>query len=103
IAARNAALAERDDRPRAELAALGQKAVAILREAMDGQAEPGEVRAAVEVVKLLRLNEPAPARATDPADAERTIAQRERAQMLEDVMCFPRAGWRGQEREENGE
>jgi hypothetical protein len=103
IAARNAALAECDDRPRAELAALGQKAVAILREAMNGHAESGEVRAAVEVVRLLKINEPAPARATDPADAERTIAQRERAQMLEDVLCFPRAGWRGQEHEENGE
>src|SRR5262245_12513652 len=103
IAARNAALAERDDRPRAGVAALGQKAVAILREAMDGHAESGEVRAAVEVVKLLRLAEPAPARATDPADAERGIAARERAQMLDDVLCFPRAGWRDQEREENGE
>lgn len=85
IAARNAALAERDDRPRAELAALGEKAVAILKEAMDGHAEPGELRAAVEVVKLLRINEPPPARAAEPADAERQIALRVRSEAIQDM------------------
>jgi hypothetical protein len=89
IAAHGAALCERDGRPRAELAALGEKAVAILREAMDGHAEPGEVRAAVEVVKLLRINEPAPSRATDPADAESAIKARKHAEVLQNIMSFP--------------
>ncbi len=103
ISAHGAALSERDGRPRTELAALGRTAVAILREAMDGHAEPGEVRAAVEVVKLLRIAEPAPFRATDPADAEREIARREHAEMLEDVLTFRRAGRRDDEDGEDSE
>src|SRR5262249_28905481 len=93
LAAHEAALCERDGRPRAELAALGQKAVAILRDALDGHAEPTEVRAAVEVVKLHKSNEPVPARATDPAAAEREVAARERSNLIADVMTFPRPGW----------
>jgi hypothetical protein len=85
IAARGAALCERDARPRAELVALAIKAVAILREAMDGHAEPGEVRAAVEVIKLLKLNEPPPARATDPAAAEREVLWRMEDERLQDL------------------
>ncbi len=87
-AAHGAALSERDGRHRAELAALGGKAVAILREAMDGHAEPGEMRAAVEVVKLLKISEPAPARAAEPADAEEVIEQREDDRMFRDLMAF---------------
>jgi len=86
LAARNAALSELDDRPRAALNALGQKTVAILREAMDGYAEPGEMKAAVEVIKLTKLNEPAPSRATDPADAGRQIARREEDEMMQELM-----------------
>jgi hypothetical protein len=85
IAAYNAALCERDAGPRTALAALGQKAVGILREAMDGYAEPSEMRAAVEVVKLLKLNEPMPGRATDPADAEREIRRSRDNELWEDL------------------
>ncbi len=63
--------------------------MAILREAMDGYAEPGEMRAAVEVVKLLKLSEPGPARDTDPAEAERTIATRDKSNMMRDFLAAP--------------
>jgi hypothetical protein len=85
LAAHGAALAERDDRPRAELARLGGKAVGILNDALDGYADPAEVRAAVEVVKLLRINEPSPDRATDPAKAESEVLRRRWDAMTADL------------------
>ena len=68
LAACGVAWNERDARPRKGLDALGDKAVAILREALDGHAEPGELRAAV--VKLLKINEPASYHASTPAEAD---------------------------------
>jgi hypothetical protein len=85
IAARNAALAERDDRPRAELAALGPKAVGVLKDALDGYGESVAGRAAVEVVKLLKINEPPPVRASDPAKAESEVLRRRWDAMTADL------------------
>src|SRR5262249_55847352 len=106
IAAHNVALADREGRPRRALEGLGPKAVAVVRAALDGYAEPGELRAAVEVVKMLKLNQAAPARATTPAEAEREILQREHAQWLEDLLTPAPPSWRdgdGGESDDQGE
>jgi hypothetical protein len=103
LAAYWTALSERDGCPRAELAALGLKAVAVLRAALDGDTDSNEVRAAIEVIKLLRLDEPAPSRATDPAAASRAIAQRADAELFEDLLTPPLPSWSKGDSEEEDE
>jgi hypothetical protein len=102
-AALNAALAEREARPRAALAALGQKAVDRLREALDGYGEPTELRAAVEVIKLLKLNEPAPSRATTPDAAERAIRQQVHNEMIAEALTPAPPSWRNGDGEDDEE
>jgi hypothetical protein len=103
IAAFNVALAERENRPRQALAALAAKAVAVVREALHGYAEPGELKAAVEVVKLLKLNQPAPDRATDRASAERAIMRRQHDQWMEDLLTPAPSSWRNGDGDEEDE
>jgi hypothetical protein len=76
------------------LAALADKAVAVVAEALDGYAEPGELKAAVEVVKFLKLTEPGPARPTTPAAAEREIMEREHTEMLDELLTPMPPSWK---------
>jgi hypothetical protein len=94
VAAHNVALSALEDRPRAALAALGDQAVDTLSEALQGYAEPGELKAAVETIKLLRLHEPGPARPTDPAAAERAILERAYVEGLDDLLTPVPPSWR---------
>jgi hypothetical protein len=103
IAATNAALSERDGRPRAELAALGPVAVAVLRAALHGCAGPATARAALDTIRLLKLNEPPPARATDPAAAEREVLWRMEDERLQDLATPLPPSWVNGEYDEDEE
>jgi hypothetical protein len=94
VAAHNAAVTARENRPRETLADLGDQAVDTLNEALQGYAEPGELKAAVETIKLLRLHEPGPARPTDPAAAERAILERAYVEGLDDLLTPVPPSWR---------
>jgi hypothetical protein len=104
VAAHNVAPTVRENRPRAALADLGDQAVDTLNEALHGYAEPGELRAALETIKLLRLHEPGPARPTDPVAAERAIMERAYVEGLDDLLTPVPPSWRigdGDEDEED--
>jgi hypothetical protein len=103
LAAYNAALAERDVHRRAALAALADKAVDTLREALVGYGEPTELRAAVEVVKLLRINEPAACGATTPEECDRQIRQREHYDMMAEALIPAPLAWRNGDGEDDDE
>jgi hypothetical protein len=93
VAAYNAARETLENRPCQALAALGDRAVAVVREALNGFGDPVELRAAVEVVRLRELDEPGPARPTTPADAERAIGQRRHTEILDDLLTFASPSW----------